>query len=459
MRAAAEYLESLRDGRVVHYRGRRIDDVTKEPDLRVAIDMACIDFDMAEEPEHRDSLVVDDDDTGRPIALLYRIPRSPEHLLARSRAIELTTARAAGIPPLIKEIGTDAMFALMRVLQGEPYERARALYERCRDNDLAVAVAQTDVKGNRAVGPTQQADPDLYVHVVEERPDGIVVRGAKTHTSASVNANELIVLPTRAMGPGDEDYAVAFATPLDAPGLSLYVSGYSAGERGDFEFPASSRSKMLETLTVFDDVFVPWERVFLYKQPELAGPVALSFVEYHRFTAVSYKLPLLDAFVGGAARIADMNGVGKAGHIRDKLTHLITFSETVRGLTELAAIRGRRGDRDVWYPDPLTTNMAKFTFASGYHAAVEMVQNCAGGLLVTGPSQADWEYAAAAPAEERLRLMALLTDLTARDLGGYHAVLAVHAEGSVEAEKMAILRAYDPRRAYRVVSELAHLSG
>ncbi len=179
---------------------------------------------------------------------------------------------------------------------------------------------------------------------------------------------------------------------------------------------------------------------------------------------------MLDAFVGGAARIADMNGVGKAGHIRDKLTHLITFSETVRGLTELAAIRGRRGDRDVWYPDPLTTNMAKFTLASGYHAAVEMVQNCAGGLLVTGPSQADWEsddirpvlekfYAAAAPAEERLRLMALLTDLTARDLGGYHAVLAVHAEGSVEAEKMAILRAYDPRRAYRVVSELAHLSG
>jgi 4-hydroxybutyryl-CoA dehydratase / vinylacetyl-CoA-Delta-isomerase len=467
MRAADEFVESLRDGRVVYYQGRRIEDVTKEPDLRVAIDHATIDFEMTEEPAHRDALVVDDG--SGPSPLLYRIPRSADDLRARSRAIELTTARGAGIPPLIHEIGTDAMFALLRVTDGEAYERALAFYERARADDLAVAVAQTDVKGNRAVGPTEQQDPDLYVHVVAEQPDGIVVRGAKTHTSASVNANELIVLPTRAMGPDDADFAISFAVPLDTPGLTLYVSGFAAGERDSFEFPASSRAKMLETLTVFDDVFVPWERVFLYKEPKLAGPLALTFVEYHRFTAVSYKLPLLDAFVGGAARIADMNGVGKAGHIRDKLTHLITYAETVRGLTELAAIRGRAGQRDIWYPDPLTTNMAKFTFASGYHTAVEMVQNCAGGLLVTGPSGADWSsddvrpvlekfYVAVGSAEDRLRLMHLLSDLTARDYAGYHAVLAVHAEGSVEAEKMQILRSYDPRRAFAYVGEIANLS-
>jgi aromatic ring hydroxylase len=466
MRSAEQFVESLRDGRKVHYQGRPVDDVTKEPDLRVAIDHASLDFEMTEEPAHRDALVATED--GAPIPLLYRIPRSPEHLLERSRAIELTTARGACIPPLIKEIGTDAMFALLRVTEGEAYERALAFYEHCRDDDLAVAVAQTDVKGDRSLAPHEQADPDLYVHVVEERAGGIVVRGAKTHTSASVNANELVVLPTRAMGADDADYAIAFAVPLDAPGLSLYVSGFAAGERDDFEFPASSRAKMLETLTVFDDVFVPWERVFLYKDPRGAGPLALSFVEYHRFTAVSYKLPLVDAFVGAAARIADMNGVGKAGHIRDKLTHLITYAETVRGLTELAALRARPGTRDVWFPDPMTTNMAKFTFASGYHAAVEMVQNCAGGLLVTGPSGADWHspdvrpvlekfYAAAGSAEERLRLMHLISDLTARDFGGYHAVLAVHAEGSVEAEKMQILRSYDPRRAFGLVGDLAHL--
>jgi aromatic ring hydroxylase len=203
---------------------------------------------------------------------------------------------------------------------------------------------------------------------------------------------------------------------------------------------------------------VPWERVFLCGEPRAAGPLALTFVEYHRFTAVSYKLPLLDAFVGSAATIAEMNGVGRAGHVRDKLTQLITYAETVRALTEMAALRSRVGEHGIAYPDPLTTNMAKYTFARGYHGATALVQECAGGLLVTAPGREDWAspevrpvlekyFRGAAPAEERLRLMHLIADLTARDFGGYHAVLAVHAEGSVEAEKLQILRSYDGRRA------------
>jgi aromatic ring hydroxylase len=324
------------------------------------------------------------------------------------------------------------------------------------------------VKGDRSLPPHSQADPDLYVHVVEERPDGIVVRGAKCHTSIAANAHEIIVLPTRAMGPEDIDYAVAFAVPVDTPGLSLYVSAYGAREHDAFEFPISSKHKMLETLTVFDDVFVPWERVFLFREPELAGRVSLAFVEFHRFTAVSYKLPLLDALVGTAALIAEMNGVIKAGHIRDKITQLVIYAETVRALTEMAGIRAQVGEHGIAYPDPLTTNMAKYTFATGYHAALEIVQDCAGGLLVTGPGGADWAnpevravlekfYAAKAPAEQRLRLLNTISDLTARDFGGYHAVLAVHAEGSIEAEKLQIFRAYEPGKAIAYARRLAGL--
>jgi aromatic ring hydroxylase len=246
------------------------------------------------------------------------------------------------------------------------------------------------------------------------------------------------------------------------------VSSYSAGERDEFDFPLSSRHKMLETLTVFDDVFVPWERVFCCREPAVAGPLALTFVEFHRFTAVSYKLPLLDALAGAAALVAEMNGVFRAGHIRDKLTQLVVYAETVRGLTELAALRAREGRHDIWYPDPLTTNMAKYTFATRYHEALELVQDCAGGLLVTGPGSEDWAnpeirpvlekyYRAAAPAEDRLRVLNLIADLTTRDFGGYHAVLAVHAEGSIEAEKLQILRAYDPRAALAYARRLAGL--
>jgi aromatic ring hydroxylase len=322
------------------------------------------------------------------------------------------------------------------------------------------------VKGDRSKPPHAQDDDDLYVRVVDEQRDGIVVRGAKCHTSVSMNANEIVVLPTRAMGPDDTDYAVAFAVPVDSPGLSLYVSAYGGGPRPEFEFPISSKHAMVESLTVFDDVFVPWNRVFACREPQLAGPIALAFVEYHRFTAVSYKLPLVDALVGTAALISDMNGVAHAAHVRDKLAQLIAYAETVRALTEMAALRGRIGQRGIAVPDPLTTNLAKLTFATGYHRALELVQDCAGGLLVTAPGADDWlnpeirpvlekYFRAAGPAEERLRLLHAISDLTTRDFGGYQSVLAVHAEGSIEAEKLQMARSYDASRAIDYARRLA----
>jgi 4-hydroxybutyryl-CoA dehydratase/vinylacetyl-CoA-Delta-isomerase len=339
---------------------------------------------------------------------------------------------------------------------------------RCRDGDLAVAVAQTDVKGDRSRPPHAQDDDDLYVRIVDERPDGIVVRGAKCHTSVAMNANEIIVLPTRAMTDADADYAVAFAVPVDTPGLSLYVSAYGGGERPEFEFPISSKHAMVESLTVFDDVFVPWERVFACRQPELAGPIALAFVEFHRFTAVSYKLPLVDALVGAAALIAEMNGIDKAAHVRDKLAQLVAYAETLRALTEMSALRAAVDTRGIAVPDPLTTNLAKLTFATGYHRALELVQDCAGGLLVTAPGADDWSnpevrpvlekyFRAKGSAEDRLRLMHCISDLTTRDFGGYQSVLAVHAEGSIEAEKLQMLRSYDARRAIDYARRLAGL--
>ncbi len=463
-----QYRESLRDGRRVFYRGKRVPDVLAEPELRVGVELAALDYQLAEEPEHRSLAVASDPDTGETFSAYYRIPRSAEDLLARSKLIELGTRRGSMIPPLIKEIGTDALFALSRVLVGEPLSRALAFYRYCRDEDRAVAVAQTDVKGDRSLSPHEQADPDLYVRIVERNAKGIVVRGAKAHTSASANAHELIVLPTRAMGPEDADYAVSFAVPIDTAGLSLYVSPFSAGARNDFEFPLSSRTKMLESLTVFEDVFVPWDRVFLAGEAKMAGALALAFVDYHRFTAVSYKLPLLDLMIGAAASIVQMNGVGKAGHIRDKLTQLVIFGESVRALTEASALRRKIGKDGIAFPDPMTVNMAKYTFASGYHEAVAVLQECAGGLLATGPGAEDWEseevrpvlekyLRGTVPASDRLRMMHLISDITARDFAGYHAVLAIHAEGSVEAEKMQILRSYDPANAVALARALARL--
>ncbi|HEU5315494.1 MAG TPA: 4-hydroxyphenylacetate 3-hydroxylase C-terminal domain-containing protein, partial [Chloroflexota bacterium] len=305
-----------------------------------------------------------------------------------------------------------------------------------------------------------KGNPDAYVRIVERRADGIVVRGAKAHTSVSTNANELIVLPTRAMSEADADYAVAFAVPLDAPGLTLIASPHGAAERNEHEHPLSGRHKMMETLTIFDDVFVPTERVFLAGEWQFAGALALTFVEFHRFTAVSYKLPLVDALVGAALLLAELNGVDRAGHVRDKLSWLIAYAEGLRALTHMAAHRSGQhdsalGDR-IAVPDPLTVNVAKLHFATNYHAAVVRLQDIAGGLLVTAPGAEDLASAelgdqvrrylagrVGTDTEARLRALNLASDLTASDYGGYQEVLAVHAEGSIEAEKLTILRNYD----------------
>ena len=466
MRTAEEYLEGLRDGREVYYRGERVADVTAHPELGIAARHGAIDFRMADDPAHADLATTDGAST------FYAVPRSAADLRRRSALIEASTAAGGTLVVLLKEIGTDALFALQRVAHATEFEsNVKAFYEHCRDRDLAVATAQTDVKGDRAKGPAAQADPDLYLRIVDRSTEGIVVRGAKVHTSCTPNVDELIVLPTRAMTEDEGDWAVSFAMPVATPGLKLLCSDYLHGSDDPWTHPVSARHKMIETLTVFDDVFVPWERVFLAGDTVRAGRLALTFVEYHRFTAVSYKLPLVDTLVGLALALSEANGIQRAPHVRDKLTWLVAYAETVRALTHLAAERAHIDPAtDMAFPDPLTVNIAKWMFARDYSEAVKHVIDLAGGLLATGPAGSDWDspalrpylekyLAGAVPAAERLALLNLASDLLARSFAGYQNVLAVHAEGSLEAEKLMIWRSYDPAPARALARRLAGLGG
>ena len=459
------YLASLNDGREVYYRGERVDDVAAHPELGIAARHGGLDFVLADDPRYA-SLAIRDGHSA-----FYHVPRSADDLRRRSSLIEASTRLGATLVVLLKEIGTDALFALRRVTHGTPEsDRVIAYHDRCCANDLALGVAQTDAKGDRSKGPSAQSDPDHYVRIVERRDDGIVVRGAKVHTSCAPNVDELIVIPTRALAEGEEDWAVAFAIPVATPGVKLFCSDYLHVPDDPWALPISSRHRMIETLTVFDDVFVPSDRVFLAGDTGRAGQLALTFVEYHRLTAVSYKLPLLDTFVGLGFALAEANGVSRASHVRDKLTWLIGYAETVRALTHAAADRARVDEATgIAYPDPLTTNIAKWSFARDYYQAVEHLIDLAGGLLVTGMGGADWAsehvrpylekyFAAAVPAVERLALINLASDLLARAYAGYQGVLAVHAEGSLEAEKLMIYRSYDPQPAVALARSLAGLT-
>lgn len=473
LKTAEQYKSSLRDGRVVFFRGEKVVDVTAHPVIGIAVEHAALDYRMAEDPSYRELAVVRDGNNE--YSRYYRIPRNGEDLRKRSDLIAAATREGATLVVLIKEIGTDALYALTMIgerlaaaSKPEYRERIASFHRYCRDNDLAVAVAQTDVKGDRALGPTQQEHPDYYLRIVEERSDGIVVRGAKVHTSVSTNSHEVIVLPTRAMKAEDKAYAVAFAVPLNTPGVKMIASPHGSSKKNEFEHPISARHKMMETLTVFDDVLVPKERVFLQGEVDFAGLLALTFVRFHRFTAVSYKLPLLELLAGAGCAIAEANGILRAGHVREKLTQLAAYHTIVRGLIEHAAATCTIEDGGVAVPNTLITNVAKYHFAHNYHAGVQIVQDLAGGLLVTAPaaedltSEATRDYvlkymggAKGFGAEKRLRLLNLISDLTSSDFGGYQEVLAVHAEGGFEAEKLQAYREYDFNTASAYARKLA----
>ena len=475
LRTPEQYFQSLRDGRTVYYRGERVSDVTTHAEIGTATRHAAIDFKVAEDLRFRELAAVTDA-AGHVYSRYFYPPQNSDDLLLRSRLIELSTTLGKTLVILVKEIGSDALFALTEIAaqvdrraETRYSERVREFLQECRDNDYALAVAQTDAKGDRSLGPAAQSNPDVYLRIVRRTEDGIVVRGAKMHTSCAANVNQIIVLPTRAMGQDEADYAVAFAVPVETPGLKLIASPYGGGAKDPFEHPLSAEHRMNETTTIFEDVFVPWKRVFLAGEWEWAGPLAVKFVDFHRFTAISYKLPLVDALVGAAIVVADANGVSRAAHVRDKIVRLIAYAETLRALIELTARRAQVIE-GIATPDPMTVNMAKYHFAHGYHEALRDVQDCAGGSLVTSPGIEDWESPETGDllrhflggrdgwtAEQRARVLNVDSDLTASDFAGYHAVLAVHAEGSLEAEKLQLYRTYPPDRTVRLARWLAGL--
>jgi aromatic ring hydroxylase len=473
-----EHRKGLCDGREVYYRGERVDDVTTHPVLGIGMRHAAIDYRLAEDPAHQDLATYTDPDTGETYSHYYKIPTSAEDLLKRRELIAAGTREGKGVVLLIKEIGTDALFALHIVAhhldqhrQTGYLPRVQAFYRHCRDHDLSVAVAQTDVKGDRGKRPSEQLHPDYYVHVVERRDDGIVVRGAKAHTTGAPFVDEIIVIPTRAMKEEDADYAVSFAVPVNTPGLKLIANPSSDVVDDTFKYPVSSGHKMVDTLTIFDEVFVPWERVFLCGEWEYAGALANTFVQFHRFTAIAYKLPLCELLIGGAALMAQYNGIADKAHVRDKLMELIAWTETTRGLAVAAAVEHDRVPPGIAVPNTTLTNVAKYHFARNYHLMAQYVQDIAGGLIVTGPSAADWESPATrsylehylggagnVSAEQRLRLMNLLHDLVASEFGGYNEVLAIHAEGSLAAQRITVVREYDVERCVDLAKRAAHIS-
>ena len=452
LKTVQEYKDSLRDGRLVFYKGEKVEDVTAHPDLSVCVDTMAVDYEMAEHPAYRDLAVVHDGALGEDISRYYHVPKNGDDLLKQFDLIVASTRLGDGFIPLAHDIGADALNAISitaGMMGDKDYVERIGHYRRhLKQNDLAVVTAMTDVKGDRMLRPSDpgQAHGDTYLHVVDKNSRGLVVRGAKIHISGAAYSNELFVIPSRAMSEADKDYAVAFAIPVDTKGIRQVCRPFHS-HITPLEFPNNRPVRVhTDSLIVFDDVFVPWERVFLCGEWKFAATLVYHFALLHRRTGCAYRIPMSEQLLGVAQAIAEYNGVADAPHVREKITDVVIYLEVLRSLSRAACL-DYVTYAGIAVPNPVTTNIAKYHFADQYHHVVKIIQDLAGGLLVTAPTYRDYQRPdlradiekylggkVGIPTERRLRMFDLIRRLTGAD----RETIALHGEGSLQAQRMTI---------------------
>ena len=455
LRTVEQYLESLDDGREIWCMGEKVRDVRTHPTISSIIRTAAMDYVLPHHPDYRDLFVTQDAD-GEDINFLLTSPRTPEDLIRRRECyISGIRHNAAGV--LVHCMGADALAAftvtadVMDKKIGTNYAANVEAYRKLlQKNDLAITGAVTDVKGDRSLHPSaQKQHKDFYVRVVDKQKDGIVVRGAKVHISATPCANEALCLPCRTHGEADKDYAVAFAVPLNAKGVKLLTVepvNRSSEEEAAFDYPRSAQLQPTECLIVFDDVFVPWERVFMCGEWQFSQTLTYAFASFHRLFGTCKMIGKLEVMTGAAALAAEYNGLEKNQVIRNKLAWMAMITDAVTVMGKAACLDPEKEfGADYIIPNRMAINSSKYTYASNFHQMCQYMQDIAGGLSTTVLTYRDWQNPDIKPyiekylagkegvtTEDRIRVMRLIKDMT----GNYYQIDTIHGEGSMAAQQM-----------------------
>jgi 4-hydroxybutyryl-CoA dehydratase / vinylacetyl-CoA-Delta-isomerase len=454
MMTGKQYLDSLRDGRRTYIEGHRIDDLATEPTTKVAVAAVAAGYDhfFQEGDEARNPLLTP--------------PRSAEEL----REI---VGLLRGVDMLAHTTFTSVMTLLTvaPTLAGPHPELAERIYAHCekvRREDLRVTECITDAKGHRALPPGKQEDPDAYVRVVERRDDGVVIRGAKLHITGASLAHELFVMPTKRMKAGEEDYSIACAVPSDAPGVSTINTTFAPRVEDDRHFPMSRTKQMPDCFVLFDDVFVPNERIFLDGQVQFSTAFAHSLGLWERLGGVGEMAHDGDILVGLAQLIAEANGLARVDHVREKISEMVIYATLVRAGLEAAMLNAHSTEDGFVYPDELYTNAAKYHGAENFNTMVRHLHDIAGGAVLTAPTMGDMEneevgsfvgkYMTGNPevsGEERTRLFHAIRDMTADAFGGWHFVTNVQSGGGLYAQRIVTRKHYDMDGAKQMAREAA----
>jgi 4-hydroxybutyryl-CoA dehydratase/vinylacetyl-CoA-Delta-isomerase len=450
MKTAEEYVASLRQRNLrVFIKGKRVDDPVDHPAVAPSVRTVAESYALAHEPEHRDLMVAHSRFIDGPVNRFTHIFEAPEDLRKKTEMQRLLGRRTGTC--FQRCVGMDALNALYNVtfeMGGQYHARFVEFLKFAQREDLILCGAMTDPKGDRRKGPMDQ--PDQFLRVVERRSHSIVVRGAKLHQTGAVNSHWILAMPGRSLAVNEGDFAVSFAVPVDAKGITMIYGRQPSDERrhGCDMDQGNAKYGGQEAVVIFDDVEVPLDHVFMLGVTNMATPLVEYFAGHHRASYGGCKPGNGDVLIGAAALIARINGTEKASHVRDKLVEMVHLNETMHAGGLAAGARCHKTPAGTYMVDPLLANVCKHNVTRFPYEMTRLAEDLAGGLMVSMPAAEDLEHpeygellkkyvtAARGTPEDRVRVLRLIENMTLGPTAVALRTESMHGAGSPQAQRV-----------------------
>lgn len=474
LKSKQQYIESMRKLHADAYMlGKRVTNVTRHGFTRMALEGIGEIYNLSRRPDYAPILTKQSGDGSR-VSAYCSVHTSREDLINRVRAARLICQKT-GVCTASRCCGWDALNALWHTTfeidahSGTKYHnRIRRYAQHIQQRDLACAGALTDPKGNRSLKPKHQPDKDVYLRVVDENRKGIVVRGAKSMIGGAIGSHEIIVQPGTGFTEPEKEHAVAFAVPLNTDGVVQVVNMQPGGERkldatfdkGNMNYGSS------ESLVIFDDVLVPWDRVFMNGEYDYAAEAVTRFVLLHRMVLGGCLAGCGDVLTGAAALLAEYNGLAR--QLSDKLANMTYLCEALYSQALGSACEGQGTSSGAWFPDPLLANVTKISVTRLPYEIQRIAEEIGGGMIACMPSELDlrnpktrrfiekyYRGAQGVSAESKLRIAELIDSMVAGPsrLGA----LCMHGGGSPAAAQMTLRQLADLECKKQLAKELVGL--
>ncbi|MDG1463242.1 MAG: 4-hydroxyphenylacetate 3-hydroxylase N-terminal domain-containing protein [Gammaproteobacteria bacterium] len=455
---SAHYITSLRNRNLkVFLFGEQVEEPVDNPIIRPSINAVAATYDLAEsQPEIATAI---SPFTGERVNRFLHIAQSSNDLINQNK-MQRRLGQLTGTC-FQRCVGMDAMNSLYSVTfeidkkyETVYHQRFLDFVSMVQEHGYVIGGAMTDVKGDRSKAPSDQTDQDMYLHVTKRTDEGVYVSGAKAHQTGCINSHWLLVMPTIRLGEADKDFALVGAIPVDAEGITYIYGRQSCDTRAmDGEIDAgNAKFSGQEAMIIFDDVFIPREQIFMNGEYDFAAMLVERFTCYHRRSYVC-KSGVGDVLIGAAATVAEYNGAEKASHIKDKLIEMTHLNETIYGTGIAASYQASKTISGAYLPDEMLANVCKHHVTKVPYEIGRLAQDLAGGLMVTLPSEADFNHPEAGPliekylrgradipTENRMRIMRLIENMTlGRNAVGY-LTESMHGAGSPQAQRIQIGR-------------------